>query len=88
MIVPPAVVISIVVIWVPVFRTLIPFGANVQSVVTQLGYGQRISWNDVIDAGATLRWEKRDRNEDIRNDAAPTIYATTLHSVEQGRGAI
>lgn len=28
-------------------------------VVTQLGYGQRISWNDVIDAGATLRWEKR-----------------------------
>ncbi|MFM2535353.1 hypothetical protein ACI50P_21920 [Escherichia coli] len=26
---------------------------------TQLGYGQRISWNDVIDAGATLRWEKR-----------------------------
>ncbi len=26
-------------------------------VVTQLGYGQRISWNDVIDAGVTLRWE-------------------------------
>lgn len=28
-------------------------------VITQLGYGQRISWNDVIDAGATLRYEKR-----------------------------
>lgn len=28
-------------------------------LVTQLGYGQRVAWNDVIDAGATVRWEKR-----------------------------
>ncbi|MDA8477709.1 poly-beta-1,6 N-acetyl-D-glucosamine export porin PgaA [Citrobacter sp. Awk 4] len=28
-------------------------------LITQVGYGQRVAWNDVIDAGATLRWEKR-----------------------------
>lgn len=28
-------------------------------MISQLSYGQRISWNDVADVGATLRWEKR-----------------------------
>ncbi|EFI7022586.1 poly-beta-1,6 N-acetyl-D-glucosamine export porin PgaA, partial [Escherichia coli] len=28
-------------------------------LVTQLGYGQRITWNDVIDVGAMIHWEKR-----------------------------
>ena len=39
-------------------------------VVTQLGYGQRISWNDVIDAGATLRWEKRPYDGDREHSRA------------------
>lgn len=41
-------------------QVLVPLAKHYGTdVVTQLGYGQRISWNDVIDAGATLRWEKR-----------------------------
>ncbi len=43
-------------------------------VVTQLGYGQRISWNDVIDAGATLRWEN-----DLMTVTENTTY--TLNSI-------
>lgn len=27
--------------------------------ITQLGYGQRIQWNNVIDAGVILNWDKR-----------------------------
>lgn len=27
--------------------------------ITQLGYGQRIQWNNVVDAGVTLSWDKR-----------------------------
>ncbi len=51
-------------------------GKNIMAldVVTQLGYGQRISWNDVIDAGATLRWKN-----DLMTVTENTTY--TLNSI-------
>lgn len=30
-----------------------------RGAITQLGYGQRIQWNNVVDAGAMLTWDKR-----------------------------
>lgn len=27
--------------------------------ITQFGYGQRVQWNNVVDAGVMLTWDKR-----------------------------
>lgn len=44
--------------------------------VTLLGYGQRIQWNNVVDTGVMLNWDKRPYDGKRESNLSVTLDAT------------
>ncbi|MDI7065109.1 hypothetical protein QMO17_27985, partial [Klebsiella pneumoniae] len=43
--------------------------------ITVLGYGQRLRWNNVVDTGVMLNWDKRPYDGKRENNLAITLDA-------------
>nr|HCI7925482.1 hypothetical protein [Klebsiella pneumoniae] len=43
--------------------------------ITVLGYGQRLRWNNVVDTGLMLNWDKRPYDGKRENNLAITLDA-------------
>ena len=49
---------------------------SVTGAVTLLGYGQRIQWNNVVDTGVMLNWDKRPYDGKRESNLSVTLDAT------------
>ena len=50
--------------------------AQAPGAITLVGYGQRIQWNNVVDTGVVLSWDKRPYDGKRESNLAIAIDAT------------